>query len=248
MQELIKIVVLIAIVAAAVLATVLVLIRRLLLGDTMKAVEKINQVEAEVRKKEESIRQEIEQHEKDFLQKKAEAEEALQKQKEQSEKELSLLRDRITTDAKKEGEKILEQARRNEENFRQQIMQEMEEKAVQYGAQVFSMVFSENITEELNQHFVAELLDALEEIDPGTITVEGSDGEFISSHPLAPAQKQRLEKLLADKFGVKTQVRERVQKDLLAGLIFKLGSLEIDGTLLNRYREAAAEVKKTAGA
>ena len=76
------------------LATVLVLIRRLLLGDTMKAVEKINQVEAEVRKKEESIRQEIEQHEKDFLQKKAEAEEALQKQKEQSEKELSLLRDR----------------------------------------------------------------------------------------------------------------------------------------------------------
>jgi len=91
------------------------------------------------------------------------------------------------------------------------------------------------------------LLDALEEIDPGSITVEGSDGEFICSHPLAPEQKQRLEKILAEKFGVKTHVEERVQKDLMAGLIFKLGSLEIDGSLLNRYREAAAEVKKTAG-
>ena len=38
---------------------------------------------------------------------------------------------------------------------------------------------------------------------------------------------------------------EKVDEDLLAGIILKLGSLEIDGSLLNRYSEAAAEVKKT---
>jgi F0F1-type ATP synthase delta subunit len=247
MQELIRIVAVIAAVAAAVLAGVLLLIRRVLHGDTMRAVDKINLVEAEVRKKEESIRHEIEQHEKEFLRMKSEAEESLQKQKEQMEKELALLRERITADAKKEGERIMDQARRNEEKFRQSLVQDMEEKSVQYGAQVFNLVFSEHINEVMNEHFVGELLDALEEVDAGTITVEGAEGEFISSHPLAPAQKQRLEKLLEDKFGVKISIVEKIQKDLLAGLLFKLGSLEIDGSLLSRFREAAAEVKKTAG-
>jgi len=247
MQELIRIVGVIVIVHVAVLAGVLLVIRRLLLSDTMKAVEKVNAVEAEVRKKEEGIRQEIEQHEKDFARKKAEAEESLQRQKEQSEKELGQVRDRITAEAKKEGEKIIEQSRRNEESFRQQIAQDMEEKAVQYGSQMFGMVFSENITQELNKHFVGELLDAIEEIDAGSITVDGNEAEFTSSHPLFPEQRQRMEKLLLEKFGVNIKVAEKVQKELLAGLVFKLGSLEIDGSLLNRFQEAAAEVKKSAG-
>jgi F-type H+-transporting ATPase subunit b len=247
MQELLKIVIYIVIVHAVVLGGILLVIRRMLLSDTLNAVAKINAVEAEVRKKEEAIRQEIEQHEKDFTRKKTEAEESLQRQKEASEKELGQLRDRITSDAKKEADKILDQARKNEEKLRLQIVQELEEKAVHYGAQVFNLVFSEQITEELNKHFVGELLDALEEVDPGSISVDASQGEFISSHPLDAEIRQRLEQILQDKFGVTIQVNEKVQKDLLAGLIFKLGTLEIDGSLLNRYKEAAAEVKKTAG-
>jgi F0F1-type ATP synthase membrane subunit b/b' len=247
MQELVKIVALIVAVHAVVLTGVLIVIRRLLLSDTMRAVEKINQVEAEVRKKEEAIRLEIEEHEKEFLKKKADAEEALQRQKTQSEKELTVLRERITAESKKEGERIIEQAKRNEEKFRQQIVAEMEDKAVNYGAQVFSLVFSENISEQLNRHFVSELLDALDGIDSSSITVEGDEAEFTCSYPLAEDQKQRLEKTLADKFGVNIQVNEKVNKDLLAGIVFKLGSLEIDGSLLNRYREAAAEVKKSVG-
>ena len=52
---------------------------------------------------------------------------------------------------------------------------------------------------------------------------------------------------LAEKFDVQIKVEEKIQEDLMAGLVFKLGSLEVDGSLLNRYQEAAAEVKKTAG-
>jgi hypothetical protein len=36
-----------------------------------------------------------------------------------------------------------------------------------------------------------------------------------------------------------------VNRELLAGMLLKLGSLDIDGSLLNRYREAAEEVKRT---
>jgi hypothetical protein len=120
----------------------------------------------------------------------------------------------------------------------------MGEKAVEYAGQVCEMVFSERITAEMNKRFVGELLDALDEMDAGSITVDSERAEFVSSHPLEADQKARLEKLLADKFGAVIKVHEKVRSDLLAGVIFKLGSLEIDGTLLNRCREAVAEVKK----
>jgi F0F1-type ATP synthase delta subunit len=229
-----------------VLVAVIVVIKRLLLGDSMNAVNRLKQVEVEVRRKEETIRREIEEHEKEFAKKKVEAEEELQRQREAQEKELGRMRDQIATDARKEGERIIEQAKKNEEKMRKQLAQEMEEKAVEYSGQMFQLVFSERMSAEINKHFVGELLDALEEVDAASITVDSSQADFVCSHPLDPEQKGRLEKLLKEKFGADIKVQEKVREDLMAGIIFKLGSLEIDGSLANRCREAVAEVKKSA--
>lgn len=230
------------------LVVIIVVIRRLLLNDTVRAVNRIKQVEAEVRKKEEGIRTQIEEYEKEFAQKRAEAAEELQKHKEESEKEVSRMRDQVLEDAKKQGDRIISQAKKNEQMLREQIAQSMEEKAVDYGSEVFRLVCSEKITAEMNHFFVAELLDALEEIDAGAIAVDGSEPEICSSHPLDPEQKKRLEALLEEKFNVEIEVQETVREDLLAGITLKLGSLEIDGSLLTRYQEAAGEVKKLAHA
>jgi F0F1-type ATP synthase delta subunit len=150
----------------------------------------------------------------------------------------------VVAEARAESDRIIEQARKNEEKMRQQIAQDMEEKAVDYAGQLFSLVFSEKMMEALDRQFVDELLDALEQVDATSITVDASQVEFTASHPLDPAQKARLESLLAQKFDARVDVVAKVQGDLMAGLIFKLGSLEIDGSLRNRFQEAIAEVKK----
>jgi F-type H+-transporting ATPase subunit b len=244
MRDILTILIPIVVAHAVVLAAIIFVIKKLLLSDTMQAISRIRQVETEVRKKEESIQREIEEHEKEFAKKKVEAEEALQKQRETSEKEVGKMRDQVIADAKKEADGITQNAKKNEDKLRQQIAQDMEEKAVEYGAEVFKMVFSEKMNEELNRQFVNELLDAVEQIDATSITVDPSNAEFKSSHAMGAEQKQRLEKLLLDKFGTPIKVNEKVQEDLMAGLVFKLGSLEIDGSLQNRFKEAAAEIKK----
>ncbi len=109
-----------------------------------------------------------------------------------------------------------------------------------------SQILRERINQELNRQFVEELLDALDEVDGGSITLDGSDVEFIASHPLDQEQKTRIEQLIQEKFGAQIRVNETIREDLLAGLVMKIGSLEIDGSLLNRYHEAVEEVKKTA--
>jgi F0F1-type ATP synthase delta subunit len=234
----------IAVTYVCVLVATVVIIRTLLLNDTARAVNKIKQVEAEVRKKEEAIRREIEEHEKEFARKKAEAEEDLQRRKEESEKEVGRMRDQALADARKEADRLIDQAKKNEEKLRKQIVQEMEEKAVDYGIKTFQLVLSEKMNEHLNRTFIDELLDALSEVDASSITVDASEAQFTSSHPLPAEQKERLERLLQEKFNVSLKINEKIQKDLIAGLAFKLGSLEIDGSLTNRLQEAAAELKK----
>lgn len=247
-MDILKLLLPIIIAHAVVLALIIVVIRKMLLSDTVKAVARIRAVEDEVRRKEEAIRKEIAEHEKDFAQKKIEAEAQMQAERERSEKEVNTMRDQVVGEAKKEADKIIEQAKANEEKFRNQLAQDMEEKAVGYSGQVFELVFSENITPSIDQAFIGELLDALDQIDAGSITVDTDKAEFTACREMHPDQRTRLESILNEKFGASIKIEEKIDPELLAGISFKLGSLEIDGSLRNRFNEAVAEVKKNARA
>ncbi len=246
MQETLSIVIPIAVVHIVVLAVLVLVVRQLLLGDTKKAVGRIHEVETEVRKKEESIRREIDEHEKAFDKQKATAEAELMRHKNESEKEVADLKETMLADAKKESALIIEMAHKNEEKFRAQLTQEVEEKAVHYGAEIFHLVFSECMGKELHRQFMKELLDALSEIDGANITIDSDTSEFIASYHIDDDQKGQFEAILKDKFGLDVTVDETIDNDLLAGMVFKLGSLEIDASLRNRYIEATEEVKKMA--
>jgi len=244
MHETLK--VLLPIIAAhvVVLVVIVLVIKRLLLSDTMHAVSRINQVEAEVRKKEQEIRKEIAEHENELDVKRAEAEEEVRRQREAAEKEVEALKEQVVAESRRDGDRIVQDAKKNAAKLQQQIDVEIQDRVAQYSGEVFKLVFSEKMNEALDQQFIDELLDALEELDTGSITVDTQDAEFTAGHPLAPEQRARLEKLLAEKFGAEIRVEEKVQEDLLAGLVIKVGSLEIDGSLRNRYEEAVEEVKK----
>jgi len=231
----------------AIVAIVLV-VKRMLLGDTMKAVAQVRQVEADIRKKEAGIRRQIEEHEEEFQRRRSEAEKELEQQRADAEKDVARQRDQVLTEARTEGDRIVEQARRNEDKLRQQIAQDMEEKAVEYAGEVVQMIFTDRMAEAVDRVFTDELLDALSEMDASSITVDASDVSFTASRPIAPEQKERLESILRDQFGVDVSIEENIREDIVAGLIFKLGSLEIDGSLRNRMREGIDEVKKNARA
>lgn len=227
-----------------VLVILILVIKRLLLGDTVKAVERIGQAETEIRKREESMRREMDQHEKELAERRRRSDEEFESRHEESERKVARLKEQVLEEARREAADMLEKARRNEKRMRDQALHELEDRAVELAGRIFQLVFSERLNERLNRQFTDELLQAIGETDVGEITVEGDGLDIQSSHPLESDQKERLTTLLAEKFSVRTEIRETVRKELLAGLILKLGSLEIDGSLLSRYQEAVAELKK----
>lgn len=246
MQDTFRILLMIVGAHVVVLIVVLSVIKKLLLGDTIRAVERVGQAEAEIRKKEEAMRQELERHEQELGARRKEVERDQDVRREEGERQIAQLKERTLEEARRESADILDKARKNDRKLREQLQLEMQEKAVDFGGRVFKLVFSERISAELNKHFINELIEALQETDATGITVDAASAEFISSHPLIPEQKERLQNLLASKFGVRIEIRETVREDLLAGLVMKLGSLEIDGSLLSRYQEAVTELKKEA--
>lgn len=244
MDDTMKVLILVIAGHLAVLTAIILIIKRLLVGDTLRAVQRISEAEADVRKKEEAVRRQMEQSERDLRERQAQLEQEFEKRRETADRSSAQLKEEITEEARRDAAAIMDQARKNERKMRDQLKQEMAQQAVDAGAQLFNMVFSDKITEQLNRVFIDELLEALKTTDASGITVQADDAQFSSSHPLDAVHRETLRGILHTKFGLDVEIREDVRPELLAGLILKLGSLEIDGSLLSRFREAATELKK----
>lgn len=227
----------------AVFAVLVMGMKQLLLRDTMKAAAKLRDAEAELGRKEEAVRKRIEDNEAEFRRKNAEAQESLTRAKEAMEKDVTRSRDSMLGDARKERDRILDEATRNKEKLRQELIREAQVQTLEHAGRIYEMVFSAELGRTLDHAFLDELLGALDEMDSSNITISASSIEVISSHPLEAGHRQRLSDIVSRKFDVKLDVRETVTPELIAGIKIKLGSLEIDGSLRNRFNEAIEQLK-----
>ncbi len=244
MQELLQVAVPIVIVHVVVLVVLVVAIRMALQASANKAVARVRQIEEDVRKREEDLRGEQDRMDRELAERKAEAERQIETLRDDAKREAVHAKEKALTEAKRDAQKIIDQAKANEEKLRAHIEREMEEKAVEYGGRIFHLVFDDLITSELNRVFTDELIDALNEIESGSITVETEEAQVTVSQNLSDASRDKLVGVLREKFHEKAKIAEHVDESIMAGLILKMGSLEIDGSLRNRYQEAVREVQK----
>ena len=137
---------LIFLIAQLVVFTVIVIIlRKLLLNDTLRAVNRMKAAEAELGKKAEVMRQKMESHEQEFTKNKEAAEAELEKRREGTEQDLARMKERMQADAKTAADKIISDAQLNKEKIREQLVREMDEKAVDFAGEVFKLVISSYI-------------------------------------------------------------------------------------------------------
>lgn len=230
----------------AVFAVLAFLFKRLLLSDTMSAVNRIKQVEAEVNKREEGVRRQIEEHERELSRKREDLDEETERRRQSCEQELKEHRESAAEQAQRDADEVIARAKKNVDKMRDELAREAQADAVGHAGEIFKLTFSERVTEAVNREFVGELIGALEELDADSIHVEADNATFVSSHPIDQEQKQRLQQIISDKFDISLQIDEQVDPDLLGGLSMKLGTLEIDGSLRSRFSEAAEEVKREA--
>lgn len=227
----------------AVFAILVIGLKRMLMGSTQLAAAKLREVEADLGRKEEAVRKRIEDNEAEFRRKSAEAQDGLNRTREAMEKDVARSRDGLLDEARKERDKIVDEANRSKEKLRQELAREAQGQAVENARRVYELVFSEELGRKLDHSFLDELLVALDEMDSSSITISAAAIDVVCSHPLEPAHREQLREIVSRKFNVSLDVHEEVDPGLIAGIKIKLGSLEIDGSLRNRFNEAIEQLK-----
>jgi F0F1-type ATP synthase delta subunit len=227
---------------------VLVLIRLVVGTHAARTVKRVRQVEHEVREKELKIKSQIEQHDAELMERKQALEAELQELRESAKRECARLKEQAIAEAKQERAKIIDQARKSEEKLKEQYRREMDEKAVGYAGRVFELVLGDLLSADLDARFIDEIIDALEEIEPGTVDVDSDSAVVTSARELGADQLSRLESALKKGFGDGVSITTATDENILGGVVFKLGSMEVDGSLRNRFTEAVEEVIKEAHA
>lgn len=228
----------------AAFAVIVIVLKRILLSDTMNAVKRMREVEGELARKEEAARRKVEDGERELARRGQEGRDEVERSREEMIKQVEKQRQGVLEEANAERERIVREAKQSEDRIRRELLQDLDEKAVSFASGMVEMVFGQAMTKSLHRRFLDELIAALEELDEATISVDPSQVEFRAGQPLEEDQRKRIAELLATKFSVTHPFEEKVEPELLSGLVIRLGDLEIDGTLKSRLREAADELRK----
>ena len=98
-----------------------------------------------------------------------------------------------------------------------------------------------------HEGLVTEVLKAIEDIDPSRLQGIQVDGKAAAHTPyeLPPKQLNKLNQALSGKAEKKIEVDQVPDKDVIAGITVRMGSLVIDGSLAGKLREEAREMRTT---
>lgn len=241
MVETLAIIVVAQLVAFGVIVFVL---KRILLNDTLNAVRRLREVEGDLARKEEAARRKIEEGERDLARRSQAAREEVERAREEMVREVDKQRRQILAEAATEKDKLLQEAKEGVERVRRELVQDVDKKAVEFASGLFELVLSSAMNDALHRRFLEELIEAIEEIDETSLSIDVSAVEFKAGQPLPEDVRKRLSELLAAKFGIAQPLEAPVAPELLAGLMIRLGDLEIDGTLRSRLRDGADELRR----
>ncbi len=144
-----------------------------------------------------------------------------------------------------EREKIINEAVETREKMRKEIMSEMEEKSIQHSKIVISEFFSGELKTLIHEALMAQALDGLQKISMENFQIKADQAaELRIPEPLKPETREKIRKLLKEKIKRDVDLKEETDPALVAGMIIRFGTVEIDGSLTNRLSEAAARLKK----
>ncbi len=223
---------------------VIFILKKVIFTQTNVQVKQIN----EAMKRNDKLRLEMEQKVKDCEEAcrvkmetaKTEAGNILKEARSKSEEEAKEALER----AKKQGEEIVEKANTAKEKIKNDIIKEMDFKALEFASRVFLRVMEKTMSEKLNDILVQDFILGLESLETKYISAEVSEAEVISRYKLSDSTKEKIKQAIDKKLKRKIQLTDKVEEGVLAGIVLRFGTLAIDASLASKIKETCEQIKK----
>jgi len=222
----------------------LVLLLRVLFYNNLKtSLNRLSDLHEQNVVKEDQLKEELERARAERLAEvergKAEAKEIIENAK----KEADSLKAKAADDSKTEGQDITLRAQQDAEKFKQNILAELGKQALGLSMQMIQFTFSSKGKENLQQQLIDEVISEISALSKDKFTVVTDKVKVASAFPLNEVERQNLKNTLSEKLNSPVVLEERIEADLVAGLIIEIGALIIDGTLKNSLSRALVYLK-----
>lgn len=217
-------------------AIVLVL-RKLLYAETAQQTERLRALKDQNSQKERELADKIKSAEAAYRQKVSQADEEIKGKKAAAETEIAEMQRGAVAKAKEEADRIVHAAVNARDKMRDEVANEMRNKIPSLATQIFRDFLSPKVKEMTHRELVKEVIDEVKKYDKAGFKVKAKKGELISALPLAGPEKSQLISIVLKRLGHKVPIEAKEDKTLVAGVVIKLDTLIIDGSLENRLRQ-----------
>ena len=208
------------------------------------AVTRLNRETEQVRAKQSELNDKIKEANEELVKRRAEADELVLKMKEDASEKAKEEREKIVTKARSDSEDIILKAQRTKEDIRAVLQQEMELKAVDFSVLVLKEILSDKGKGSFNEVLINEFLENLEEVDMEMISADVNSVEVVTSEPLSEKHKNKLMDISKKKMGRPISVNASVDKEIIAGIVLRFGTLSLDGGLKHLLEDKGVEIKE----
>ena len=225
-------------------AALVFVLRKIMYSASFGETKRLQQLNQENAKKTQELANKIEEAEKQYQEKLAHAEDEVKKLKSQANEEVNKLKEEALSKAKQESERIVNQALNTKEKLKEEIASQMKEKSVEQSLRLIQDVLSLKNQTLVHEGLIDDVIEEIEKLEQGRLQARTDKGELITPHAIDKSRKEKIKAVLSKKTGKKIALEEKIDKEVIAGITIKLGSLVIDGSLAGKLKEAVEAVKK----
>lgn len=217
-------------------------LRRFLYTESAKEMQRLKKLKEETAIKQRELQEKIDQAQIAFDQKMAEAGKSSRALSDRTHEEAKELRQKILNKAKEDADSIMKAAYNAKEKMREEIALEMMQKAPLLASRIFSAVLSKGAKELTHKELVKDVIERIKRLEKSTFKTKIDKGEIVSAYPLPAADKSEIESVIRLGLGYEVPWVEKKDAQITVGIVIRLGSIIIDGSLENRMRQAEREL------
>ncbi len=226
---------------------IIVFLRWLLSSHIARALKRLQQLNQQNLAKGKSLKEELERAKREAEREIKEGRSQAEAIKEEAKEEAEKVREDMLGQARQEAKRLINEAVRDCQRKSAELSLKMQEKAVYLANDMIRYIFTEKGREDLHIQLIDELLVEIKALEKEKVKAKGNKAEVVCAYPLRDAQKKSLKEILSSKLNRDIAFTEKIDQEIVAGLVVRLGGFVIDGSIKNKFRKILPLMREKAG-
>lgn len=212
-------------------------LRYILTHSITKATSHLEELSEDYTKKQEETKKGLEEAKRESDRILADARMEAAKYKSELAQQSQQEKDKIIQEARQKSEQMLKQAEKTCELLKQEIEEKISSKAAEKAAELIQRALPDKFQKELHCLWFKESLKSDFQLDRLNLPDNIKEAQVISVFPLTEEQKKEVRTKLSKKLGNTINLKEKIDPQLIAGIVITLGSVVIDGSLKYKIQQ-----------